>query len=137
MPQRFRTLAVLERRHDEWPSELNASHGGGPPMSEERNWLTISDSAAWLIGGMASIMIATTMAYAGWLGASVSELKTDLAKVNAKMDYVSQSTDARVSLGQTMLEDKIANIRIELDKLHHNDEMIGEKLSPSDKRKRR
>ena len=82
-------------------------------------------------------MIATTMAYAGWLGASVSELKTDLAKVNAKMDYVSQSTDARVSLGQTMLEDKIANIRIELDKRGHNDEMIGEKLSPSAKQNRR
>ncbi len=106
-------------------------------MSEERNWLTISDSAAWLIGGMASIMIATTMAYAGWLGASVSELKTDVAKVNAKMDYVAQSTDARVSLGQTMLEDKIADIRIELDKLHHNDEMIGEKLLRPDKQKRR
>jgi hypothetical protein len=106
-------------------------------MSEERNWLTISDSAAWLIGGMASIMIATTMAYAGWLGSSVSELKTDLAKVNAKMDFLAQSTDARVSLGQTMLEDKIANIRVELDKLHHNDEMIGEKLSPGAKAKRR
>ena len=106
-------------------------------MSEERNWLTISDSAAWLIGGMASIMIATTMAYAGWLGSSVSELKTDVAKVNAKMDYVAQSTDARVSLGQTMLEDKIADIRIELDKLHHNDEMIGEKLLRHDKQKRR
>ena len=106
-------------------------------MSEERNWLTISDSAAWLIGGMASIMIATTMAYAGWLGSSVSELKTDVAKVNAKMDYVAQSTDARVSLGQTMLEDKIADIRIELDKLHHNDEMIGEKLLRPDKQKRR
>jgi hypothetical protein len=106
-------------------------------MLEERNWLTISDSAAWLIGGMASIMIATTMAYAGWLGATVSELKADLAKVNAKMDYVAQTTDARVSLAQTMLEDKIANIRIELDKLHHNDEMIGEKLSPSVRAKRR
>jgi hypothetical protein len=82
-------------------------------------------------------MIATTMAYAGWLGASVSELKTDLAKVNAKMDYVAQSTDARVSLGQTMLEDKIANIRVELDKLRHNDEMIGEKLSPAAKAKRK
>jgi hypothetical protein len=104
-------------------------------MSEERNWLTISDSAAWLIGGMASIMIATTMAYAGWLGASVSELKTDLAKVHAKVDYVAQSTDVRVSLNQTMLEDKISNIKIELDKLHHNDEMIGEKLTPSAKAK--
>lgn len=106
-------------------------------MSEERNWLTISESAAWLIGGMASIMIATTMAYAGWLGASVSELKTDLAKVHAKVDYVAQSTDARVSLGQAMLEDKIANIRVELDKLRHNDEMIGEKLSPSVRAKRK
>ena len=106
-------------------------------MLEERNWLTISNSAAWLIGGMASIMIATTMAYAGWLGATVSELKTDLAKVNAKMDYVAQTTDARVTLGQAMLEDKIADIRIELDKLRHNDEMIGEKLSPSPKKNRR
>jgi hypothetical protein len=106
-------------------------------MSQQGNWLTISDSAAWLIGGMASVMIATTMAYAGWLGASVSELKTDLAKVNAKMDYLSQTSDARVTLVQTMLEDKIASIRIELDKLHHNDEMIGEKLTPSAKAKRK
>jgi hypothetical protein len=106
-------------------------------MHEEQNWLTISNSAAWLIGGMASVMIATTMAYAGWLGASVSELKTDVAKVNAKMDYMSQTNDARITLVQTMLEDKIASIRIELDKLHHNDEMIGEKLTPSVKAKRK
>jgi hypothetical protein len=106
-------------------------------MSEERNWLTISHSAAWLIGGMASLIIVTTMAYAGWLGASVSELKIDLAKVNAKMDYLGQSTDARVSLGQTILEDKIASIKIELDKLHHNDEMIGERLLYSHKLKRK
>ena len=106
-------------------------------MSEERNWLTISDSAAWLIGGMASIMIATTMAYAAWLGTTVSELKTDLAKAYVKVDYVAQSTDARLSLGQAMLEDKIANIRVELDKLRHNDEMIGEKLSPSVRAKRK
>jgi hypothetical protein len=106
-------------------------------MSQERNWLTISDSAAWLIGGMASIMIATTMAYAGWLGTTVSELKTDLAKVNAKMDYFSQTTDARVTLVQTMLEDKIASLRIEIDKLHHNDDMIGEKILSSGKEKRK
>jgi hypothetical protein len=106
-------------------------------MSEQRNWLTISDSAAWLIGGMASVMIATTLAYAGWLGASVSELKTDLAKVNAKMDYFSQTTDARVTLVQTMLEDKIANLKIETDKLRHNDDIIGEKLLSSGKEKRR
>jgi uncharacterized membrane protein YhiD involved in acid resistance len=106
-------------------------------MSEQRNWLTISDSAAWLIGGMASVMIATTLAYAGWLGASVSELKTDLAKVNAKMDYFSQTTDARVTLVQTMLEDKIANLKIETDKQRHNDDMIAEKLRSSGKEKRR
>jgi hypothetical protein len=106
-------------------------------MSEERNWLTISDSAAWLIGGMASVMIATTMAYAGWLGASVSELKTDLAKVNVKMDYISQTNDSRLTLVQAMLEDKIASLKIDLDKLHHNDEMIGEKLLSSAKLKRK
>ena len=36
-----------------------------------------------------------------------------------------------------MLEDKIASIRIEIDKLRHNDEMIGEKLSGSGKDKRK
>lgn len=103
----------------------------------ERNWLTISDSAAWLIGGMASVIIATTMLYAGWLGSTVSELKTDVAKVNAKMDYLGQSTDSRVTVGQAMLEDKIADLKVEIDKLHHNDEIIGEKLLSFERSKRK
>ncbi len=117
-------------------SEDGNPYGEGA-MSEERNWLTISHSAAWVIGGMASIIIATTMAYAGWLGASVSELKTELAKVNAKVDYLSQSTEARISVGQTMLEDKVANLKVEIDKLRHNDEMIGERLLYSGRPKRK
>jgi hypothetical protein len=106
-------------------------------MSEERNWLAISHSAAWLIGGMASVMMATTLIYAAWLGTNVSELKADVAKVNAKVDYVSQSTDARVTLGQATLEDKISSIKVEIDKLHHNDEVIGEKLLLVDRWKRK
>ena len=82
-------------------------------------------------------MIATTMAYAGWLGASVSELKTDVAKVNAKMDYISQTYDARITLAQTMLEDKIAGLKIEIDKLRHNDDMIGERLLSTAKDRRK
>ena len=51
---------------------------------------------------------------------------------------LTQTNDTRITLGQTMLEDKIADIKIEIDKLHHNDDMIGEKLihPPPEKNRR-
>lgn len=106
-------------------------------MPQERDWLTISDSAAWLIGGMASVMVATLMLYAAWLGYTVTELKTDVAELNAKMDYVNKSTDTRLTVGNAMLEDKIAGVKVEIDKLRHNDEMIGEKLLSIDRGRRK
>ena len=53
-----------------------------------RNWLAVPESLAWVIGGLASAVIAATMVYAAWLGASVSELKTEVAKLNVKVDYL-------------------------------------------------
>ena len=35
-------------------------------------------------------MVATLMLYAAWLGYTVTELKTDVATLNAKMDYVNK-----------------------------------------------
>ena len=95
-------------------------------ISAGRDRPIVSHTVSWLIGAVAS-MIAMTIVYVAWLGANFYELNQGIAKIKADVDHIHQSTDARVHLGQTSVENDITGVRSEVDNLKHHDSRLQKK----------